>query len=140
MSLDVEIYRNYHVTYDEGKTLEPQRESLYRSNITHNLNRMADEAGLYEALWRPYHLKEGYNIPENDYQAEYKFEEVNPVRAYEIIPIIEKGLEDMKARPKHYEKFNSSNGWGMYEHFVPFIEEYLKALKEYPEAFVECDR
>lgn len=140
MSLDVEIYRNYHVTYDEGKTLEPQRESLYRSNITHNLNRMADEAGLYEALWRPYQLKEGYNIPEDDYQAEYKFEEANPVRAYEIIPIIEKGLEDMKARPKHYEKFNSSNGWGMYEHFVPFIEEYLKALKEYPEAFVECDR
>lgn len=46
----------------------------------------------------------------------------------------------MKARPKHYEKFNSSNGWGMYEHFVPFIEEYLKALKEYPESFVECDR
>ena len=140
MSLDVEIYRNYHVTYDEGKTLEPQRKSLYRSNITHNLNRMADEAGLYEALWRPYQLKEGYNIPEDDYQAEYKFEEANPVRAYEIIPIIEKGLEDMKARPKHYEKFNSSNGWGMYEHFVPFIEEYLKALKEYPEAFVECDR
>ena len=140
MSLDVEIYRNYHVTYDEGKTLEPQRESLYRSNITHNLNRMADEAGLYEALWRPYHLKEGYNIPEDDHDAEYKFEEANPVRAYEIIPIIEKGLEDMKARPKHYEKFNSSNGWGMYEHFVPFIEEYLKALKEYPEAFVECDR
>ena len=140
MSLDVEIYRNYHVTYDEGKTLEPQRESLYRSNITHNLNRMADEAGLYEALWRPYHLKKGYNIPEDDHDAEYKFEEANPVRAYEIIPIIEKGLEDMKARPKHYEKFNSSNGWGMYEHFVPFIEEYLKALKEYPEAFVECDR
>lgn len=140
MSLDVEIYRNYHVTYDEGKTLEPQRESLYRSNITHNLNRMADEAGLYEALWRPYQLKEGYDIPESDYQAEYKFEEANPVKAYEIIPIIEKGLEDMKARPKHYEKFNSSNGWGMYKHFVPFIEEYLEALKQYPESFVECDR
>ena len=140
MSLDVEIYRNYHVTYDEGKTLEPQRECLYRSNITHNLNRMADEAGLYKALWRPYQLKEGYNIPEDDHDAEYKFEEANPVRAYEIIPIIEKGLEDIKARPKHYEKFNSSNGWGMYEHFVPFIEEYLKALKEYPEAFVECNR
>ena len=140
MSLDVEIYRNYHVTYDEGKTLEPQRECLYRSNITHNLNRMADEAGLYEALWRPYQLKPGYDIPEDDYQAEYKFEEDNPVRAYEIISIIEKGLEDMKARPKHYETFNSSNGWGMYEHFVPFVEEYLKALKEYPEAFVECDR
>jgi hypothetical protein len=140
MSLDVEIYRNYHVTYDEGKTLEPQRESLYSSNITHNLNKMATEAGLYEALWRPYQLKKEYDIPEGDYDAEYKFEEANPVRAYEIIPIIEKGLEDMKARPEHYEKFNSPNGWGMYHNFVPWIEEYLQALKEYPESFVECDR
>lgn len=140
MSLDVEIYRNYHVSYDGGKTLEPQRESLYSANITHNLNRMADEAGLYEALWRPYQLKPGYDIPEDEYDEEYDFEKANPVQAHEIISIIEKGLKDMKARPKHYEKFNSSNGWGMYEHFVPFIEEYLEALKKYPEAFVECDR
>ena len=141
MSLDVSLYRNYHVTYDDGKTLEPQRESLYHANITHNLGKMAAEAGLYKALWRPYQLKEGYDIAEDDdYDAEYAFEEANPVRAHEIIEIIEKGLADMKARPKHYEKFNSSNGWGMYENFVPWIERYLEALKEYPESFVECDR
>ena len=45
MSLDVTLYRNYHVTYDEGKTLEPQKESLYNANITHNLGKMAGEAG-----------------------------------------------------------------------------------------------
>ena len=140
MSLDVTLYRNYHVSYDEGKTLEPQRESLYSSNITHNLGKMANEAGIYEALWRPYQLKEGYNIPEDDYQAEYKFEEENPVRGYEIIPLIEKGLEDMIARPAHYKTFDSPNGWGLYKHFVPFIEKYLEALKEYPESFVECSR
>ena len=140
MSLDVTLYRNYHISYDNGKTLEPKVEEVYNDNITNNLGKMANEAGLYEALWRPYQLKEGYNIPEGDYQAEYKFEEANPVQAHEIIPIIEKGLEDMKARPKHYETFNSSNGWGMYHNFVPWIEEYLKALKKYPEAFVECDR
>lgn len=140
MSLDVTLYRNYHVTYDEGKTLEPQKESLYNANITHNLGKMAEAAGLYEALWRPYQLKEGYNIDEGDYQAEYKFEEDNPVKANEIIPIIEKGLKDMKARPEHYKTFNSSNGWGMYHNFVPWIERYLEALKEYPELFVECDR
>lgn len=140
MSLDVILYRNYLVSYDEGKTLEPRREELYSANITHNLNKMADEAGLYEALWRPYKLKPGYNIPEDDHKAEWEYEEANPVRAHEIIEIIEKGLADMKARPKHYEKFNSPNGWGMYEHFVPFIEEYLSALKEFPEAQVVCDR
>ena len=140
MSLDVTLYRNYHVSYDGGKTLEEKQEDVYSANITHNLGKMAGEAGLYKALWRPYQLKEGYNIPEDDYQAEYKFEEENLVRAYEIIPIIEKGLEDMLARPKHYETFNSPNGWGMYEHFIPFIEQYLEALKEYPESFVDCDR
>jgi hypothetical protein len=140
MSLDVTLYRNYHVSYDGGKTLEEKQEDVYSANITHNLGKMAGEAGLYEALWRPHRLKEGYNIPEDDHQAEYKFEEENPVRAYEIIPIIEKGLEDMLARPKHYETFNSPNGWGMYEHFIPFIEQYLEALKEYPESFVDCDR
>jgi len=140
MSLDVDLYRNYHVTYDEGKTLEPKREIMYSANITHNLGKMAAEAGIYEALWRPYQLKEGYNIPEKDYDAEYKYEVANPVKAHEIIEIVEKGLKDMKKRPKHYEKFNSSNGWGMYHNFVPWIEEYLEALKEYPESFVECDR
>ena len=140
MSLDVTLYRNYHVSYDGGKTLEEKQEDVYSANITHNLGKMAGEAGLYEALWRPHRLKEEYNIPENDHQAEYKFEEENPVRAYEIIPIIEKGLEDMLARPKHYETFNSPNGWGKYEHFIPFIEKYLEALKEYPESFVDCDR
>jgi hypothetical protein len=140
MSLDVSLYRNYLISYDEGVTLEPRREEVYSANITHNLNKMADEAGIYNALWRPYQLKPEYNIPEDDLQAEYKFEEANPVRAHEIIDIIEKGLEDMKARPKHYEKFNSSNGWGMYHNFVPWIEEYLKALKEFPEAQVVCDR
>ena len=46
----------------------------------------------------------------------------------------------MKARPEHYEKFNSSNGWGTYKNFIPFIEKYLEQLKLHPEAIVVCDR
>jgi hypothetical protein len=140
MSLDVTLYRNYHVTYDGGKTLEPKQEEMYSGNITHNLGEMAGKAGIYEALWRPYKLKEGYNILEDDHQAEYIFEEVNTVRAFEITPIIEKGLEDMKARPEYYKTFDSPNGWGIYDHFIPFIEKYLEALKEYSESIVKCSR
>jgi hypothetical protein len=140
MSLDVGLYRKYHVSYDGGKTLEEKKECVYSSNITHNLNQMADKAGIYEALWRPYQLKEGYNVPEEDHQAEYDFEENNPVKAYEIIAIIEKGLEDLKSRPEYFKQFNSPNGWGMYDNFVPFVEEYLKACKEYPESYVHADR
>lgn len=140
MSLDVRLYRNYHVSYDGGKTLEEKKEELYSANITHNLNKMADEAGLYEALWRPYKLKKNYDIIEDDYNNEYEFENSNPVKANEIISIIEKGLKDMKAKPSYYKKFDSLNGWGLYVHFIPFIEEYLEALKKYPDAFVECSR
>jgi hypothetical protein len=140
MSLDISLHRKYLISYDEGKTLEPREEEVYSTNITHNLGTMASEAGIYEALWRPYQLKEGYNIPENDYNAEYAYEEANIVRAHEIIEIIEKGLEDMKARPDYYKTFDSPNGWGTYKHFVPFVAEYLIALKQFPESIVTCDR
>ena len=119
---------------------EIESNCVYDANITHNLGTMASNAGIYEALWRPHRLKEGYNIPENDYVAECKFEAEAVTFAKDIIPILEKGLADLKARPEYFSQFNSSNGWGVYEHFVPFVEEYLKACKEYPNAIVETSR
>lgn len=101
---------------------------------------MASAAGLYEALWRPYQLNKNYNVAEKDYEAEYAFEEANPVYAKDIIEDVEKGLNELKRHPEHYKTFNSPNGWGMYEHFVPFVEKYLEALKEFPDAIVETDR
>jgi len=139
MSLDVEIIRQYHVSYDEGKTLIPMEEEIYSSNITHNLGKMADEAGIYEALWRPYQLKPDYREFE-DYNEESEFENNSITYCHEIIPIIEKGLEKLKSDPEFYKTFNSPNGWGMYEHFVPFVEKYLEALKENPNLIVRTDR
>lgn len=139
MSLDVSLYRTYHISYDKGKTLEEKEERVYDANITHNLGKMASEAGLYEALWRPYRLKEGY-VPTTDYDKELEFEDANTTYAYELISIIEKGLEELKSKPEHYETFNSPNGWGMYEHFVPFVEKYLDALKQYSECRVSVWR
>jgi hypothetical protein len=140
MSLDVSLYRKYHVSYDGGKTLEEKEECLYDANITHNLGHMADKAGIYEALWRPHRLKKGYDVLEDDRDAEYKFEAENTSYAHEIIPILEKGLADLKNKPDYYETFNSPNGWGMYEHFVPFVENYLEACKEYPNAEISISR
>lgn len=139
MGLSVTLMRKYHISYDGGKTLEEKEENVYYENITHNLGDMAKKAGIYEALWRPYMLKEGY-VPTEDYSKEMEFEESVEIRAYEIIPILEKGLDDLKARPEYFEKFNSPNGWGMYEHFVPFVEKYLDACKQYPEAIVDVCR
>src|SRR5690606_2662000 len=91
------------ITQEEWNVRNPNREpvkfeqeevetnKVYSANITHNLGKMAYEAGIYEALWRPHRLKENYNIPENDHQAEWKFEEENKTTAKEIIPLLEKG-------------------------------------------------
>ena len=120
MSLDVYLKRKRYLSYDEDKTYTEDDEQVYWANITHNLGKMAGEAGIYEALWRP--------------------EEIGKTKASEIVELLEKGLADLKARPEHFEKLNSPNGWGMYEHFVPFVEKYLEACKEYPDAIIEVSR
>lgn len=93
---------------------------VYSRNITHNLNKMAAEAGIYEALWRP--------------------EEIGINRADQLIEPLTVGLAKLKADPEFFQKFNSPNGWGMYEHFVPFVEDYLQACKENPDAEVNVSR
>lgn len=93
---------------------------LYSANITHNLGEMADKAGIYYALWRP--------------------EEKGWKTAGDIIPVLEKGLQELRAKPEYFEEFNAENGWGLYEHFVPFVQDYLDACRKYPSAEIEVSR
>ena len=58
---------------------------------THNLTEMASEANLYEALWRPYRLVDGYNASEGNYDLECEFEEKQTIKAK--INIHHKGLK-----------------------------------------------
>ena len=120
MSLGVSLVRTEWVSYNDGKTHTREEEYVYDVNITHNLGKMAGEAGIYQALWRP--------------------EEINKEKAEDIIELLEVGLADLKERPEHFKQFNSSNGWGMYEHFVPFVEKYLNACKEYPKRLIEISK
>lgn len=115
-------------------------EVVFSRNITHNLNRMAEEAGIYEALWRPHRLKPDYNIQDDEHKAESEFESKSVTYAKDIIEIVRKGLHELIERPTYYEQFNSSNGWGTYKHFLPFVAIYLEALKQYPNAVVKVDR
>ena len=111
MSLDVGLY--YEV--------EPNKKSyVFEANITHNLGKMAYEAGIYYYLWRP--------------------DDINITQAKELIVALEIGLQDMKDKREHYEQFNSPNGYGLYKHFVPLVEEYLNACKEYPNAKIYISR
>jgi len=97
-----------------------QPTTVFDANITHNLADMAEEAGIYKHLWRP--------------------EEIGITKAEQLIGPLRAGLEIMKADPERFKKHNSPNGWGMYEHFLPWIESYINACEEYPDAEVEVSR
>lgn len=139
MSLDVALKKKFFKTTDKVN-FEECYDIVFDYNITHNLGGMADKANLYEALWRPHRLKENYNIPEDDYDAEYEFESSNTVYASEIIPILQSGLSRLKSGRKYYEQFNPENGWGNYDGLVKFVEEYLKACLEFPDAIIITNR
>lgn len=95
-------------------------EPVYSANITHNLTKMAQEAGIYQALWRP--EEEGY------------------YRAEDLIAPLTKGLALLTADPEKFKAFDSPNGWGLYEHFVPFVAKYLQACVEHPYAIINVNR
>jgi hypothetical protein len=107
MSLDVTLIRT-------------QSTEVFSANITHNLNIMAEEAGIYNHLWRP--------------------EEISIHLAGELIEPLEIGLKLMKQDPERFKEFDAKNGWGTYEHFIPWIEEYIEACKKYPDAVIEISR
>lgn len=94
--------------------------AVHEQNITHNLNQMADEAGIYGVLWRP--------------------EENGITQAGQLINPLEKAISAMKADPPRFEKFNASNGWGTYADFLPWLERLLAAAKENPDAEVSVSR
>lgn len=94
--------------------------AFYDRNITHNLNAMASEAGIYKHLWRP--------------------DEIGVTTAAQLITPLTLGLALLKSDPKRFEAFNAPNGWGMYPHLVEFVEDYLRACVERPAALVRVSR
>ena len=140
MGLSVKLERETWISYDNCETFTEGNEELYWANITHNLGNMAEKAGIYEALWRPYILHNEYKDFGEDYQAEYTFEDSVRITAKMITPILQKGYDDLVKKPKYFQKFNSKNGWGTYEHFLPFVKKYLDACYEYPNSIVITSR
>lgn len=95
-------------------------EEVYEANITHNLNKMAHEAYIYQHLWRP--------------------DEINVEYAHELIEPLKEGLRRLKADPEHFKHFNPENGWGDYEGLVAFVDAYLHACIAHPSARVGVSR
>jgi hypothetical protein len=94
--------------------------TVFSANITHNLGEMAGVAGIYEALWRP--------------------EDIDIKYAGQLVEVLETGLARLVADREKYEAFNPKNGWGDYDGLVKFMESYLAACREYPNAEVSVSR
>lgn len=94
--------------------------SVFEGNLTHNLNRMAEEAGLYYAIWRPC--------------------EVGANRAFDIAPSLIDGLRFMKRNRDFLVRFNHENGYGCFDDLERFVESYLVSCLVWPDAKISVHR
>ena len=118
------------VTREEWEAANPGREpvtctvgetdEVFTRNITHNLGKMAYEAGIYMHLWRP--------------------DEIQATVASQLIEPLRKGLDLLLSDPERFNKLNPSNGWGDYDGLVAFVTDYLMACERYPQAKVRVWR
>lgn len=97
-----------------------ESQEVYWRNITHNLGRMADAAGIYKALWRP---------DENDITT-----------AAQLIDPLTDGLMRLRDDPVKFKALNPENGWGDYDGLVNFVQDYLQACISHPTATVRVSR
>lgn len=100
--------------------MEMQPAEVYQRNVTHNLNKMADAAGIYQHLWRP--------------------GELGLTKAGELIDPLRSGLVLLLSDPERFKAFNPENGWGSYEGLVDFVGEYLAACEAHPDAEIRISR
>lgn len=113
------------MSLDVSLTEEPcphcgRGDEVFQANITHNLNKMANAAGIYEACWRP--------------------EEIGAKRAKDLIVPLRAGIALMKGDPAHFKQFEPANRWGTYDNFIPWLDRYLAACEAWPEAVIHVSR
>lgn len=123
---------NKEISLDEWNRRFPDRElvvvvsdkvtttEVFTANITHNLNTMAELAGLYRYLWRP--------------------DELGIIYASDLISPLATGLVLLTENPDKYKALNPANGWGTYEGLVHFVAKYLSACIQYPNSKVNVSR
>lgn len=126
---------------------------VFDRNITHNLGAMAGAAGLYEALWHPKisdvrkpsvsAVRDVWSRLRHidEYDAAHRVEEAMPdPKASDLVDTIRDGLKWLLENEPAARKFDAPNGWGLYQHFVSFVEDVLRACEQHPDALVEVSR
>ena len=151
MSLDVYLYgpeRNVECdcpTCGHGHTTSV-RDCLFSRNITHNLGRMASEAGVYYALWHPADILDpGSNDRIRELRRQKRYDEeavarssLPVVHASDLVGPLRQGLSLLTSDPARFQLLNPGNGWGDYGGLLEFVREYLAACERFPESTVEA--
>lgn len=109
MSLDITLMTDYCECCGRG-------DEVYGANITHNLVPMAKVLGIYACLW--------------------KAEESGIKTAGQLITPLGIAIGDMTANPPAFKAYDSPNGWGTYDNFLPWLQQLLKACEDNPQARV----
>lgn len=99
---------------------EMKMSEVYSASITHNLNTMAEAAGIYMHLWRP--------------------DQIGITKAGELVAPLKEGLALLLKHPNKFREFEPENGWGSYKTLVEFVENYLHECMEHQDAIVKVCR
>lgn len=113
MSLDI----SFGTLVDLGGPDGADWYEVFTANITHNLNRMWQLAGCYEVLYGSHEKT-----------------------VVEITPAITVAVDYMLEHPDECRKLDASNGWGTYEHALPWLQKTLWACQRFPKATVRVCR
>jgi hypothetical protein len=90
---------------------------VFDENITRSLNRMTEEAGLYNVIWHP--------------------DEINASVASDLVDALVSGLRDLKT---DRDRFSGLSNYGTVEDLTRFVESYLVACLIWPDAKISVYR
>lgn len=116
MGIDVTLYAEVNLGHKDGHS----RFEVYSSNMTHNISRMCEEAGIEPFIWYP--------------------EDNGITLASHLIQPLREAIALMESDPPRFEKLNPKNGWGDYKHTVIWLKDILNHCEEYPLARYESYR
>ena len=112
MSLDIWL----SVPIDSGST-ETVTHEVFSANITHNVAKMWNTAGIWEAL----------------YESAGK-------SAADVLPSLRQGLAHMRDNPAIYKALNAPNGWGTYDNALPWLAKLVDAFEEHYKGIIGVSR
>ena len=109
------LFATKHTSYDNCKTFKKETEMVCDEQFTGNYIPMAKECGLEKLIFST-----SFDL----------------ASAAQVVPILKKGIELLKAKPQHFKELEPSNGWGTYCDFLHSCMHALRACKEFPEAHI----